>query len=71
MNNQMITTKEPDHYLSNWKKWRAILDRIISSPGYRHGHKNARLLLSLASFAMSQLGHYNTLHWKAVKQRSA
>ena len=52
-----MTSKE------QWDVWRAILDRIISSPHYRYDDPQKAPYLKLAAFATSELGRWNTLHW--------
>lgn len=46
-----------------WCRWRAVLDQIISHPGYRADDRRVVLLLKLALFASEQLGAANELNY--------
>ncbi len=51
----------------NWKRWKAISDKIVSHKDYHYGHQNSFLLLKLVKFALDMMGHYNYLTYKKYR----
>lgn len=50
-------------YHVQWLRWRAIIDRVISSPHYRYDSPKKWGYLKLAHFAANELGRFNNLQW--------
>lgn len=51
---------------NEWKRWRAILDRIVSHPEYRYESEKKYPLIKLAQFASNELAHFNNKYWRIV-----
>jgi hypothetical protein len=48
----------------NWRKQKAIMNRIISHPEYRFDSDKKWPLLNLAEFVFSEMAHWNNLYWR-------